>query len=113
MKERGTALTNVIRTMNPLKAWMVESRAEQKRVPKRYLANYPEIEFVGNRVRMTRALRDTIEQNCGRYEHSFPTGQYCGKMFLRGKYLCWYGIDKHNPMKMVALNFREIILADE
>jgi hypothetical protein len=106
-------MDNVVRTMNPLKAWILESREEQRRAPKRYLANYPEIGFVGDKVMMTKETLATIELHCGRYETSFPTGQYCGKMFLRGKYLCWYGISKQNPMKLVQMNYREIIILDE
>lgn len=106
-------MTNVIRTLNPLKAWIVESREMQQRDPKRYLAYYPELDFVGrDAVKMTRETFEAIEQNCDRYDGVLPTGQYCGKMFLRGRFLCWYGISRSNPMQLIQINFREIILID-
>lgn len=99
--------------MNPLKTWIVESREQQRLAPERYLAHYPEIEFVGAcHVRMTRELRDIIRHRCGQYDMSFPTGHYCGKMFLRGNYLCWFGISRQQPMESTQLNYREIILVD-
>lgn len=108
-------LTNVVRTMNPLKAWVVESRAQQRRYPEMYLAAYPELIFDETSVMMTQETQARIKHHCGRYDGCYPTGEYCGKIFLRGVNLCWFGIDttnQHTAMTMVKINYREIVIVD-
>lgn len=99
--------------MNPLKQWIVESRAEQRRNPDRYIANYPELIFDDTSVMMNKETLEKIERHCGRYDGCMPTGDFCGKMFLRGSGLCWFGISKENPMQMTQINYREVVLVDE
>jgi hypothetical protein len=99
--------------MNPLKAWVKESREQQRRAPGRYLASYPELVMDEKMVMMTQETLDRIERNCGRYDGTFPTGEYCGKMFLRGDYLWWFGISKEKPMTRIAWNSRKIIVVEE
>lgn len=96
---------------NPLKEWIVQSREMQRRFPGQYLASYAgELGFDERHVWMTQEIYETILRNCGRYDATVPTGQYCGKMFIRGQKLVWFGIDKENPMTRVKWNTREILI---
>lgn len=98
---------------NPLKDWIKASREEQRRAPKRYLAGYTpdELQLVGHdEVHMTQETYYQIERECGRYDGTLPTGEYCGKMFLRGRWLCWYGIDRVRPMELIRLNYRKVVI---
>lgn len=98
--------------MNPLKNWIKQSREQQRRAPERYLESYPELVMDDKTVLMTQATLDKIERNCGRYDGTFPTGEYCGKMFLRGPYLFWIGISKDKPMTHVSWNNRKIVVVE-
>lgn len=99
--------------MNALKAWVIESRKQQRRAPERYLASYPELVMDEKSVMMTQETLDRIKRDCGRYDGTWPTGEYLGKMFLRGRHLFWIGISKENPMTHIAWNSREIVVVPE
>lgn len=99
--------------MNALKKWVQESREQQRRAPERYLASYPELVMDEESVMMTQETLERIERGCGRYDGCVPTGQYLGKMFLRGESLCWFGISKEKPMTHVAWKSRKIVVVSE
>lgn len=99
--------------MNGLKEWVVSSREQQRRAPERYLAHYPELVMDDRNVLMSKDLLEQIEAKCGRYDGTIPTGGYLGKMFLRGPYLMWFGIDRENPMTHSVLKSRYVILVPE
>lgn len=101
------------KTTNPLKAWVVKSREQQRRAPERYLSYYPELIFDETSVLMTRETFEKIERNCGRYDGTTPTGEYCGKMFIRGSRLVWFGICKEKPMTNIQWNWREIVITND
>lgn len=96
--------------MNALKQWVLSSRIEERRRPERYLKYYPELKCDENYVYMTQETLDKIERNCGRYDGTLPTGEYLGKMFLRGGSLFWIGISKERPMSHIAWNSRKIVV---
>lgn len=98
--------------MNTLKEWVRASREMQQRTPERYLASYPELICDDETVMMTQETLDRIERHCGRYEGTFPTGTFLGKMFLRGPYLFWIGIDKERPMTNFKWNSRRIVVIE-
>jgi hypothetical protein len=97
--------------MNALKKWVLESREMARRTPERYLAYWWK-EIIVDEVSayMTRETLEKIEKGCGRYDGTLPTGEYVGKVFLRGDSLWWIGISKVNPMARVQWNSRRIVL---
>lgn len=96
---------------NPLQRWIRKSREQERRHPASYLTAYADdLKFDDSHVWMSQETYDAIERNCGRYNGTIPTGQFCGKMFLRGTRLAWFGIDRENPMDHVKINFREILI---
>ena len=99
--------------MNALKRWVKDSREQQRRAPERYLASYPELIMDETTVMMTQETFERIERNCGRYEGTWPTGEYLGKMFLRGTYLWWFGISKEKPMTHISWKSRRIVVVGE
>lgn len=99
--------------MNALKRWVKESREQQRRAPERYLASYPELVMDETTVMMTRETLERLERNCGRYEGTWPTGEYLGKMWLRGNHLWWFGICKAKPMTHISWNSRKIVVVSE
>lgn len=105
-------MSNVAKTMNPLKAWVMESREEARRNPERYISHYTHLIYDDTSVMMTQAQYDTLLHNVGKYDGCLPTGQYVGKVYLRGSYFCWMGISKHSPMTTVAHHSREIIIIE-
>lgn len=98
--------------MNALKAWVTKSREEQRRAPERYIASYPNLFMDETHVLMTREEFERLERNLGRYEGTWPTGEYLGKMFLRGNHLYWFTISKTKPMTHTALQSREIQIVE-
>lgn len=96
--------------MNALREWIRTSREEQRRSPERYLASYPELVMDDKEVMMTQETLDRIERDCGRYDGTLPTGEYLGKMFLRGECLCWIGISKENPQTHISWKSRKIVV---
>lgn len=99
--------------MNALQRWVKESREQQRRAPERYLASYPELVMDETTVMMTSDTLERIARNCGRYDGCWPTGEYLGKMFLRGPYLFWIGICKEKPMTHISWNSRRIVVVSE
>lgn len=98
--------------VNGLKNWVIRSREEQRKAPERYLASYPDLVMDETRVLLTKEQLEKIDRYCGRYESTFPTGVFLGRMFIRGDLLCWFGIDKNNPMTNSAIKFRLIEVID-
>lgn len=97
--------------MNPLKLWIQNSREQEQHAPERYLSRYVgRMTCDTQHVWMTQELYEEIVRNCGRYDGTFPTGEYCGKMFVRRGMLMWFGISKHDPMTHVGINAREILI---
>lgn len=96
--------------MNPLKVWVIASREQERRAPERYLRYYPELIMDDTHVLMSKEVLGRIERNCGRYDGTLPTGEYLGKMFVRGNHLCWFGISKERPMTHADYKSREIVL---
>lgn len=100
--------------MNGLKAWVYWSREQQRRHPERYLAYWaPKLWMDETHVRMTSAQLYAIKNECGRYDGTLPTGEYLGKMFLRGESLCWFSISKDKPMTHVHIQCRTIEIVEE
>jgi hypothetical protein len=95
---------------NGFKKWVTKSREEQRHAPERYLGSYPNLVMDENTVWMTSELLNRFESVCGRYDITFPTGKFLGKMFLQGEYLCWYGIDKENPHTHCLTHMRKIVV---
>lgn len=95
---------------NPLKAWIVKSREEQRHAREMYLADYPELVCDDTHVMMSQATFDKIKRNCGTYDGTLPTGQFCGKMFLRHGELWWIGISKDKPMTHICWKSRKILI---
>jgi hypothetical protein len=96
------------------KKWISDSREQQRRHPERYVAFWAsELTCDDTHVLMTRDQHETIRRECGAYEGTLPTGQYLGKMFLRGGCLCWFAISKDNPLTHVAIQARTIQIVDE
>lgn len=98
--------------MNALSDWVRRSREEQRRAPERYLANYPELVMDSKRVIMSKETFDKIRHHCGRYDGTYPTGAYLGKMFLRGECLCWFTFSKSKPMTNTGVEFRTIEIVE-
>ena len=99
---------------NPLKDWIRKSREQARRAPQRYIAHYADVVTCDQKYAwMVRNTLDEIKRNCGQYDGTTPTGEYCGKLFLRQGFLVWFGIDKTNPMTHIKWNFREIRIIDE
>src|SRR4051794_15585752 len=97
--------------MNTLKKWVLESREMARRTPERYLAYWwKEIIVDAASVYMTPETLEKIEKSCGRYDGTLPTGEYVGKVFLRGGSFCWIGISRENAMACVQWNTRRIVL---
>lgn len=95
---------------NPLWKWVRESREMQRRHPEQYLISYPQLKCDDEHVWMDQDTYDTIVRSCGRYDGTWPTGKYCGKMFVRGTRLVWFGIDKKNPMTDIKWHSRQILI---
>lgn len=90
------------------------SREQQRRHPERYLAHWaPKLFMDETHVLMTQEQLDIIKNECGRYDGTLPTGEYLGKMFLRGECLCWFSISKAKPMTHVAIQCRTIEIVKE
>lgn len=101
------------RQANALKSWIRFSREQERRSPERYISYYVDrVNCDDTFARMTQETYDEIESNCGRYDGTTPTGEYCGKMFVRGDRLVWYGISKANPLTHVAWNVRKVLITD-
>lgn len=99
--------------MNPLKSWIKTSREMAMHSPELYLAHYVnEVYCDDEHVWMTHETLDRIKRHCGEYDGTLPTGQYCGKMFIRHGELWWIGISKKNPMTNLAWKSRKIIVCD-
>ncbi len=99
---------------NPLKDWIAHSREEERRAPERYISYYADKVTCDDKyAHMMRNTFDEIKIHCGEYNGTMPTGQYCGKLFVREGFIVWYGIDKQNPMSHIAINFREVRIIDE
>lgn len=98
--------------MNELKKWVLRSREEQRRHPARYLANHPELWTTASHVVLTKAQVETLERECGRYDATIPTGQFLGKLFLRGNCVCWFGIAPEAPMTCFRLRYKTIALKE-
>lgn len=98
--------------MNALKKWVKESREQQRRTPERYLAGHPDLWMDDTHVLMTQEKLDQLVRECGRYDGSLPTGAYLGKMFIQGNHLCWFSIDKTQPMTHYAIRARTIEVVD-
>jgi hypothetical protein len=98
------------RDKNLLKEWIQKSREEQRKAPSRYLASYPMLVMDDESVMMSAKELESIAYACGRYEGTLPTGVFLGKMFIRGEYLCWYGINKNAPMTTYAIKSRKILV---
>lgn len=97
--------------MNQLKAWIQESRKQERRAPERYLSHYEgRMTCDDKHVWMTQDVYEEIVRNCGRYDGTLPTGEYCGKMFMRGPHLMWFGISGKDPMTNVGINAREVLI---
>lgn len=96
--------------MSRFQEWVRESRTQQARAPQRYLASYPDLVIDDQSVLMSKEVFERIERNCGRYDGTLPTGEFLGKMFVRGNYLCWYGIAPGNPEAFMAINSRRILI---
>ena len=106
-------VTDVI-AFKSFKNWIRASREQERRRPERYLSHYSDTVTCDDEYAwMTQETLDKIKRHCGQYNLTFPTGDYCGKMFLQDHYLVWYGISKENPRSYVKLNYREIRLIDE
>lgn len=95
---------------NPLWKWVRRSREEQRRHPERFLVSYPQLKCDADHVWMDEETYEAILRNCGRYDGTLPTGEYVGKMFIRGVHLMWYGIDKRKPMTNRLLHSRQILI---
>lgn len=89
--------------------WIRKSREAAKKNPECYLVNY-DFEMDEKNVWMTKEEYDLLLRNVGSYNGTIPTGQYCGKLFVRHKKLMWYGIAKSNLVKKVQLNARIILI---
>lgn len=82
----------------------------RRRHPEQYITSYPQLKGDATHVWMDEETFDAIMRNCGRYDGTLPTGEYVGKMFIRGYRLFWYGIDKKRPMTERKLHSREILI---
>lgn len=96
--------------MTYLQSWIRKSREEQALAPDRYLISYPQLRCDKEHVYLTVDTLVAIEANCGRYDHTFPTGEYLGKMFLRGQSLMWYGLHPTKARTHKVVNARKIAL---
>lgn len=96
---------------NSLKRWIQKSREEERRAPQRYLSYYRDrVVCDEENAYMAQETFDEIRDNCGQYNGTTPTGEYCGKMFIRHGHLVWFGIDKKYPMYRIQWNFRRVII---
>lgn len=96
---------------NPLKKWIRKSREEERQAPQRYLSYYRDRVVCDEETAyMAQETFDEIRNNCGQYDGTTPTGEYCGKMFIRHGHLVWFGIDKTYPMFRIQWNFRKVII---
>jgi hypothetical protein len=99
---------------NPLKNWIATSREEERRAPQRYLSYYADRVTCDEKYAfMMRNTLDEMKRNCGEYNGTTPTGEYCGKIFVREGFIVWFGICKVDPMTRIQWNFREIRIIDE
>lgn len=94
--------------MNALKNWVKRSREEEKRNPERYIASYPDLVMDDTHVLMTKEQLEKIRRECGRYDGTYPTGVYLGKMFLRWDRLCWFTWSRSQPMTRTDIESRII-----
>lgn len=100
--------------MNKLQKWIHASRQEEAAEPKRYLRHYVnDVLCDDQRVYMTQATLSEMLHHCGNYDWGVPTGTYCGKIFLQGNYLKWFGISKDDPMHKYTIRVREIVICDK
>jgi len=89
--------------------WIRKSREAAKQNPERYLVNY-DFEMDDKNVWMTKEEYDLLLRNVGAYNGTIPTGQYCGKLFVRHRKLMWFGIAKEDALNKIALNERMILI---
>lgn len=89
--------------------WIRKSREAAKKNPERYIGAY-DLEYDDTTVWMTQETYDAIVKNCGIYNGTVPTGQYCGKMFVRNGNIMWFGIDKDNALNNIRFNSRAILI---
>lgn len=98
---------------NPLKEWVKESRRQQAYSPELYLSHYyGDLIMDETSVIMSRETFERIKRNCGEYDGTLPSGQYCGKAFIRHGELWWIGISKTKPMTHVQWKSRKILIHD-
>lgn len=94
--------------------WVRASRDEAHHNPQGYLISYEGLLVMDeSSVKMTRETFDRILRYCGRYDGTFPTGQYLGKMFIRGESLWWIGINPEKPFTHIAWRHRKVVIVDE
>jgi hypothetical protein len=100
--------------VNELQKWIRASRREEAAAPKRYLRHYvDDVLCDDHRVYMTQPTLSKMLHHCGNYDWGVPTGVYCGKIFLQGNYLKWFGISKDDPMHKYTIHTREIVICDK
>jgi len=89
--------------------WIRKSREAARQNPERYLVNY-DFEMDEKNVWMTKEEYDLLLRNVGAYNGTIPTGQYCGKLFVRHRQLWWFGIAKGDALNKIQLNSRMILI---
>lgn len=89
--------------------WVRKSREAARHNPERYLGSY-DFEMDEHNVWMTQETYDALVHNVGIYNGTIPTGQYLGKMFIRGTRLMWFGLDKEDAIGKIKLNSRMILI---